>query len=92
MEAEALRADVATDRLTSALRAYWQADAGRWLHAAKTALAVLMATWLSMRLELSAPRTAMVSVVILMMHQHSGMVLARVSTALRACSWATRRP
>lgn len=77
MEAEALRADVATDRLTSALRAYWQADAGRWLHAAKTALAVLMATWLSMRLELSAPRTAMVSVVILMMHQHSGMVLAR---------------
>lgn len=30
-----------------------------------------------MRLELASPRTAMVSVVILVMHQHSGMVLAR---------------
>ncbi|UDM52699.1 FUSC family protein [Cupriavidus sp. MP-37] len=63
--------------LIGAARAWWQADRGRLLHAAKTVMAVLMATWLSMRLELASPRTAMVSVVILMMHQHSGMVLAR---------------
>jgi len=68
------------DKLTSIaaeMRLYWQADRGRFLHAAKAMFAVLLAVGLSMRLELSAPRTAMVSVVILMMHQHSGMVLAR---------------
>ncbi|MCY1326094.1 p-hydroxybenzoic acid efflux pump subunit AaeB [compost metagenome] len=63
--------------LAGAASAWWQADRGRLLHAAKTVIAVLMATWLSMRLELASPRTAMVSVVILMMHQQSGMVLAR---------------
>lgn len=77
MAAKALRPGMAFGGLAGAWRTYWQADAGRWLHAAKTTLAVVLATWLSMRLELSAPRTAMVSVVILMMHQHSGMVLAR---------------
>ncbi|MGN5478496.1 FUSC family protein [Cupriavidus basilensis] len=77
MDAEALRRGAWPLALAGAAWAYWQADRGRWLHAAKTVLAVLMATWLSMRLELSSPRTAMVSVVILMMHQHSGMVLAR---------------
>lgn len=77
MDAKALRRGAWPVALTGAARESWQADRSRWLHAAKTALAVLMATWLSMRLELSSPRTAMVSVVILMMHQHSGMVLAR---------------
>ena len=77
MKPRALWSNAAAASLTSAARAYWQADADRWLHAVKTVLALLIATWLSMRLELSAPRTAMVSVVILMMHQQSGMVLAR---------------
>lgn len=77
MHARSLRPDTWRARLASAALAGWQADSGRWLHAGKTALAVLLATWLCMRLELSSPRTAMVSVVILMMHQHSGMVLAR---------------
>lgn len=63
--------------LVSAARQYVQEDAARLIHVLKTVLAVLLATGLSMRLELSAPRTAMVSVVILMMHQHSGMVMAR---------------
>ncbi|AEI82850.1 fusaric acid resistance protein FusC (plasmid) [Cupriavidus necator N-1] len=63
--------------LADAASAWWQADRGRLVHASKTVAAVLLATWLSMRLELASPRTAMVSVVILMMHQHSGMVLAR---------------
>lgn len=77
MDARALRAGAWPATLAAAALEYWQADSARWLHAGKTALAVVMATWLSMRLELSSPRTAMVSVVILMMHQHSGMVLAR---------------
>ncbi|MGO4155224.1 FUSC family protein [Cupriavidus sp. YAF13] len=67
----------ASASLANAVRSYWQADRGRLAHASKTALAVVLSMWLSMRLELSSPRTAMVSAVILMMHQHSGMVLAR---------------
>lgn len=63
--------------LRVAARQYVQEDGIRLIHALKTALAVLLATGLSMRLDLAAPRTAMVSVVILMMHQHSGMVMAR---------------
>ncbi|WP_038579862.1 FUSC family protein [Dyella japonica] len=56
---------------------YWKADRGRLIHAAKTAVAVLLSAWLCMRLELLTPRTAMVSTVILMMHQQAGMVIAR---------------
>ncbi|WP_260428233.1 FUSC family protein [Burkholderia sp. Bp9031] len=52
-------------------------DGTRLIHVAKTTIAVVLATGVSMRLELAAPRTAMVTVVILMMHQHSGMVMAR---------------
>ncbi|MFD1557190.1 FUSC family protein [Paraburkholderia silviterrae] len=63
--------------IVAALRQYVQEDRARLLHVLKTVLAVLLSTGISMRLELSAPRTAMVSVVILMMHQHSGMVIAR---------------
>ncbi|CAE6841222.1 FUSC family protein [Paraburkholderia domus] len=63
--------------LKEALSLYFRADGTRFLHVFKTVLAVVLATGVSMRLELSAPRTAMVSVVILMMHQHSGMVMAR---------------
>lgn len=56
---------------------YWSADWPRWLHAAKTAIAMVIAMGVCMRLNLAPPRTAMVSVVILMMHQHVGMVIAR---------------
>ncbi|WP_434666768.1 FUSC family protein [Paraburkholderia sp. A3BS-1L] len=63
--------------IISALRQYLHEDKGRLIHVLKTVLAVLLSTGISMRLELAAPRTAMVSVVILMMHQHSGMVMAR---------------
>jgi len=47
------------------------------IHVFKTVLAVIAASGISMRLELAAPRTATVTVVILMMHRHSGMVIAR---------------
>lgn len=66
-----------SETLKEALRLYFRADGTRLLHVFKTVLAVVLATGISMRLELAAPRTAMVSVVILMMHQHSGMVMAR---------------
>lgn len=59
------------------LRQYWDADHGRLLHAIKAALAVILVVWISMRFELVSPRTAMVTTVILMMHQHAGMVIAR---------------
>jgi uncharacterized membrane protein YccC len=59
------------------LRAYWVTDQGRLIHAFKVALALVLAMGLCMRLELTPPRTAMVSVVIVMMHQQAGMVIAR---------------
>ncbi len=59
------------------LSLYWQTDRGRLLHALKTALALVFSMWLCMRLELPQPRTAMVSVVIIMMHQQVGGVIAR---------------
>ena len=49
------------------LEAYWEADRGHLLHAAKTALAVIADMWVCMRLELATLRTVMVSTVILMM-------------------------
>ncbi|WP_257146263.1 FUSC family protein [Burkholderia sp. JKS000303] len=58
-------------------REYGRTDGARLIHVAKTVIAVVLAMGVSMRLELTAPRTAMVTVVILMMHQHSGMVMAR---------------
>jgi uncharacterized membrane protein YccC len=58
-------------------REYARTDRARLIHVAKTIVAVVLAMGASMRLELTAPRTAMVTVVILMMHQHSGMVMAR---------------
>jgi uncharacterized membrane protein YccC len=59
------------------LRDYWVADHGRLIHAFKTALALVLSMGICMRLELTLPRTAMVSVVIVMMHQQAGMVIAR---------------
>ncbi|WP_420212135.1 FUSC family protein [Burkholderia aenigmatica] len=63
--------------LTGMVREFGRTDGMRLIHVAKTTIAVVLAMGLSMRLELAAPRTAMVTVVILMMHQHSGMVMAR---------------
>lgn len=63
--------------LTTHLATWWQEDRPRLLHAMKTCVALLLALWVCMRLNLAPPRTATVSVVILMMHQHAGMVIAR---------------
>lgn len=52
-------------------------ESAKFVHVFKTLLAVIAAIGISMRLELAAPRTAAVTVVILMMHRHSGMVIAR---------------
>jgi uncharacterized membrane protein YccC len=59
------------------LRKYWATDYGRLIHAFKAALALLLSMGLCMRLELTPPRTAMVTVAIVMMHQQAGMVIAR---------------
>lgn len=63
--------------LVGMVQEFRRTDGTRLIHVAKTTIAVVLAMGLSMRLELAAPRTAMVTVVILMMHQHSGMVMAR---------------
>ncbi|CAD6534120.1 p-hydroxybenzoic acid efflux pump subunit AaeB [Paraburkholderia hiiakae] len=49
----------------------------RVLHAFKAALAVVVSMLICMRLELRSPGTSMVSAVIVMFHQQSGMVIAR---------------
>ncbi|MGC1550036.1 MAG: FUSC family protein [Rhodanobacter sp.] len=67
----------ALHRFRSELRLYWEADHGRLIHAFKTAFAVILGLGISMRLELPPPRTALVSIVIIMQHQQAGMVIAR---------------
>jgi uncharacterized membrane protein YccC len=66
-----------TQRLRTEFALYWKTDGGRLIHAAKTVIAVTVALWVSMRLELATPRNTMISLVILMMHQQAGMVIAR---------------
>jgi uncharacterized membrane protein YccC len=56
---------------------YWKDDAPRFLHILKAGTAVVLAMGLCMRLELRSPATAMLSCVIVMMHQQSGIVIAR---------------
>jgi uncharacterized membrane protein YccC len=51
-------------------------DSGVWLHLVKTATAALLALGIAMLLELSSPRTAMATVVVLM-QPFGGMVLAK---------------
>jgi uncharacterized membrane protein YccC len=68
---------VVLPRWRDELTAYWNDDGPRFMHIAKVALAVTLAMGMCMRLELRAPGTAMVSCVIVMMHQQSGMVIAR---------------
>ncbi|WP_322062406.1 FUSC family protein [Paraburkholderia sp. J63] len=62
---------------TAVVRLFGRTEGPILIHVLKTLLAVIAATGISMRLELVAPRTAMVTVVILMMHRQSGMVMAR---------------
>ncbi|MEM5329226.1 FUSC family protein [Paraburkholderia sp. JHI2823] len=64
-------------RLRDEWIAYWKDDAPRLLHIVKVGLAVVLAMGLSMRLQLRSPATAMLSCVIVMMHQQSGIVIAR---------------
>lgn len=70
-------ASTALPRLRDELKTYWMDDGPRFVHIAKVATALTLAMGLCMRLELRTPATAMVSVVIVMMHQQSGMVIAR---------------
>jgi uncharacterized membrane protein YccC len=64
-------------RLRDEWLAYWKDDAPRFLHIVKVGLAVALSMGLCMRLELRSPATAMLSCVIVMMHQQSGIVIAR---------------
>ncbi|MBN3761565.1 FUSC family protein [Burkholderia sp. Ac-20365] len=56
---------------------YRNDDFPRFLHAFKAALAIILSMLICMRLELRAPGTSMVSAVIVMLQQRSGMVIAR---------------
>ena len=67
----------ALPRWRDELKTYWMDDGPRFRHIAKVALAITLAMGLCMRLELRTPAVAMVSCVIVMMHQQSGMVIAR---------------
>ncbi|WP_321910262.1 FUSC family protein [Paraburkholderia sp. J11-2] len=60
----------------TALLAWARGDGLTWLHIFKTVLAALLAMGLSMRLDLPSPRTAMVTVFIVMQPK-TGMVLAK---------------
>ncbi|WP_109126064.1 FUSC family protein [Dyella sp. C11] len=70
--------DVLWDKGTlQALKVFWRSDRVRVIHACKTALALTVGLGITMRLELGTPRTTMVSIVIVMMHQQVGMTIAR---------------
>ncbi len=59
------------------LTQYWREDYPRFRHVAKVAIASTLAMGLCMLLELRGPATAMVSCIVVMMFQQSGMVIAR---------------
>ncbi|ACC74785.1 Fusaric acid resistance protein conserved region (plasmid) [Paraburkholderia phymatum STM815] len=59
------------------LRQYWSEDYPRFRHVVKVAIASTLAMGLCMLLELRGPATAMVSCIVVMMFQQSGMVIAR---------------
>ncbi|WP_144113912.1 FUSC family protein [Paraburkholderia sp. BCC1886] len=77
MTPQADASNAALPRWREEIRTYWTDDGPRFRHIAKVAIAVTLAMGLCMRLELRTPGTAMVSCVIVMMHQQSGMVIAR---------------
>lgn len=65
------------DGLRKEFVVYRTEESPRLLHAFKAALAVIISMLICMRLELRGPGTAMVSAVIVMLAQQSGMVIAR---------------
>ncbi|RKF49906.1 FUSC family protein [Paraburkholderia fungorum] len=77
MTLQADAGSTALPRWRDELRTYWKDDGPRFLHIVKVAIAITLAMGICMRLELRTPATAMVSCVIVMMHQQSGMVIAR---------------
>ncbi|MGF6857047.1 FUSC family protein [Paraburkholderia sp. CI3] len=77
MTPQADASSAALPRWREELKTYWMDDGPRFRHIAKVAIAMTLAMGLCMRLELRTPATAMVSCVIVMMHQQSGMVIAR---------------
>ncbi|WP_244831246.1 FUSC family protein [Caballeronia sp. TF1N1] len=77
MTLQADTGSAALPRWREELKTYWNDDGPRFRHIAKVALAMSLAMGVCMRLELRTPATAMVSCIIVMMHQQSGMVIAR---------------
>jgi uncharacterized membrane protein YccC len=77
MTSQANAINVVWHRLRDELKIYWEDDRARFRHIAKVAIALTLATGICMHLELGTPATAMVSCIIAMMHQQSGMVIAR---------------
>jgi uncharacterized membrane protein YccC len=68
---------------------YGTDDLPRFQHALKAALAVVVSMLICMRLELRAPGTAMVSAAIVMIHQQSGMVIARAFYRALGIVWGS---
>lgn len=62
--------------LRSALRDWWREDAQTFIYIIKVLIACLLAMWLSLRFELDQPRTAMLTVAIVM-QSRTGMVFAK---------------
>ncbi|MFM0397320.1 FUSC family protein [Paraburkholderia phytofirmans] len=77
MDLQADASSTGLPRWRDELKTYWKDDGPRFRHIAKVAIAMTLAMGICMRLELRTPGTAMVSCVIVMMHQQSGMVIAR---------------
>ncbi|MGF6771849.1 putative membrane protein YccC [Paraburkholderia sp. GAS199] len=63
--------------LRAELIVYYKDDSPRFVHAFKATLAVVLSMLICMRLELRNPGTSMVSAVIVMVSQQSGMAIAR---------------
>ncbi len=63
-------------RLDAEWRQFWLSSAADWLFVFKTILAALLALWLAYRLEMPSPRTAVVTVFIVM-QARTGMVVAK---------------
>jgi len=57
-------------------RQFWLSSAADWLFVLKTVLAALLALWLAYRFEMQSPRTAVVTVFIVM-QARTGMVVAK---------------
>ncbi len=58
-------------------RDWLELDVPAYIYVFKVLLACLLAMWFSLRFELQQPRTAMMTVAIVMQSQHSGMVFAK---------------